>query len=100
MDAYDPPELPPHELKLKVGSIIILLRSLDVKRSLCNGTRLLVTRLGTQLIEAVHVIDGLQMKKVWIPRIAFHKHQSHVLSFTVWDWQRLGGHASKDRCQG
>lgn len=38
MDAYDPPELPPHELKLKVGSIIILLRNLDVKRSLCNGT--------------------------------------------------------------
>ncbi|KAH7698989.1 hypothetical protein AAVH_33912, partial [Aphelenchoides avenae] len=69
MDAYDPPELPPHKLKLKVGSIIILLRNLDVKRSLCNGTRLLVTRLGTRVIEAVHVMDGMRMKKVWIPRI-------------------------------
>ncbi|KAH7705440.1 ATP-dependent helicase RRM3-like protein [Aphelenchoides avenae] len=74
MDAYDPPELPPHELKLKVGSIIILLRNLDVKRSLCNGTRLLVTRLGTRLIEAVHVMDVLQMKKVWIPRIALESN--------------------------
>lgn len=45
MDAYDPPELPPHELKLKVGSIIILLRNLDVKRSLCNGSRCLFLSL-------------------------------------------------------
>lgn len=37
LDSYDPSELPPHELNLKVGSIIILLRNLDVKRSLCNG---------------------------------------------------------------
>ncbi|KAH7709514.1 ATP-dependent helicase RRM3-like protein [Aphelenchoides avenae] len=74
MDAYDPPELPPHELKLKVGSIIILLQNLDVKRSLCNGTRLLVTRLGTRVIEAIHAMDGLQMKKVWIQRISLESH--------------------------
>ncbi|KAH7702760.1 hypothetical protein AAVH_30077, partial [Aphelenchoides avenae] len=37
-------------------------------------TRLLVTRLGTRLIEAVHVMDGMQMKKVWIPRIALESH--------------------------
>lgn len=39
LDAYDPPELPPHLLQLKQNSLIILLRNLDVKRSLCNGTR-------------------------------------------------------------
>lgn len=39
MEAYDPPELPPHSLQLKKNSLIILLRNLDVKRSLCNGTR-------------------------------------------------------------
>lgn len=37
--------IPPHILRLKVGSIVMLLRNLDIKRRLCNGMRMVVKQL-------------------------------------------------------
>ena len=36
--------MPPHKLKLKVGTLITLLSNLNAKRGLTNGTRLVVLR--------------------------------------------------------
>ncbi|KAH8934536.1 hypothetical protein BDL97_18G088100 [Sphagnum fallax] len=47
-----------HELKLKVGVPILLLRNLNQSIGLCNGTRLIVKRLGNNV-----------GKRVFIPRI-------------------------------
>ncbi|KAH1212405.1 hypothetical protein GmHk_14G040617 [Glycine max] len=46
-----------HVLKLKVGVPIMLLRNLDQSVGLCNGTRMIVTKLGKYVIEA-KVISG------------------------------------------
>ncbi len=40
-----------HELELKVGVLILLLRNLNQSIRLCNGTRLIVKRLGQRVIE-------------------------------------------------
>lgn len=42
LNSWNPNGMPPHELKLKVGCIIMLLRNLHATRGLCNGTRLRV----------------------------------------------------------
>nr|GEY00227.1 ATP-dependent DNA helicase PIF1-like [Tanacetum cinerariifolium] len=42
------PGFPPHELKLKVGSPIMLLRNVNLSRGLCNGTRMIVKSLMQQ----------------------------------------------------
>lgn len=78
MESINPSALPPHELKLKVGSVIIVMRNLNVRESLCNGTRLLVTRLGHRVIEAIHITGSLRGKKVWIPRIKLPSSQSNL----------------------
>ena len=44
--------IPNHKLKLKVGTPIMLMRNLDQNDGLCNGTRLIVTRLENHVIEA------------------------------------------------
>ncbi|XP_019195688.1 PREDICTED: uncharacterized protein LOC109189535 [Ipomoea nil] len=44
--------VPHHALTLKVGSPVMLLRNIDHTLGLCNGTRLIVTRL------ADHVLEG------------------------------------------
>lgn len=43
--------LPPHELNLKVGAIVMLLRNIDKTNGLLNGTRVIVTALYDYFIE-------------------------------------------------
>ena len=44
--------IPNHKLELKVGVPIILLHNLNMQRGMCNGTRLIVTKIERVLIEA------------------------------------------------
>lgn len=61
--------LQPHELKLKEGAPMMLLRNINPSQGLCNGTRLIITHLGKFIIEA-KIITGLKRgNKVLIPRI-------------------------------
>lgn len=61
--------LPNHKLILKVGSPIMLLRNLNQEKGLCNGTSLIVSKLGTRVIEA-EILTGCNIgDKVLIPRI-------------------------------
>ncbi|XP_031091042.1 uncharacterized protein LOC115996037 [Ipomoea triloba] len=43
--------LPNHALTLKVGSPVMLMRNIDHSLGLCNGTRLVVTRLDEHVVE-------------------------------------------------
>jgi len=58
-----------HELQLKVGVPILLLRNLNQSIGLCNGTRLIVKRLGQRVIEAEIITGNNVSKRVFIPRI-------------------------------
>ena len=72
LHSITPSWMPPHELKLKIGCPIILLRNLDTKSGLCNGTRLVLRELlGTRVIEA-EIISGSHEhfdRRVFIPKI-------------------------------
>lgn len=50
--------VPPHKLKLKLGCVIMLLRNLSARDGLCNGTRIVVTKLGLRTIEGV-ILTGM-----------------------------------------
>ncbi|XP_026464655.1 ATP-dependent DNA helicase PIF1-like [Ctenocephalides felis] len=56
LNSLELPGFPPHNLKLKVGTVIMTLRNLNPPQ-LCNGTRLSVRRLMPNLIEAT-IING------------------------------------------
>ncbi|XP_076927469.1 uncharacterized protein LOC143591031 [Bidens hawaiensis] len=62
--------LPNHKLILKVGVPVMLLRNIDQKKGLCNGTRLQVVSLCTHVIE-VKVLSGTNTgERISIPRVA------------------------------
>ncbi|XP_050278246.1 uncharacterized protein LOC126719772 [Quercus robur] len=63
------PGLPNHKLTLKVGLPIMLLRNLNQNEGLCNGTRLIITKLATWVIEAKIIIGTNIGTCVFIPRI-------------------------------
>jgi ATP-dependent DNA helicase PIF1 len=71
LNSLDVNGCPPHKLFLKVGCPIILLRNLDANHGLCNGTRLIVQRLHSHVIEA-RIMTGVRKDEVvFIPRIDF-----------------------------
>ena len=64
-----PSGMPPHILILKKNCIIMLLRNMDMKRGLCNGTRLIVRNLHTYVIDAEILTGKNTGDLVLIPRI-------------------------------
>jgi ATP-dependent DNA helicase PIF1 len=63
--------MPPHQLTLKKGSIVMLLRNLNPKKGLCNGTRLVVKECHRNLITAEVLSESNKGDIVTIPRIDF-----------------------------
>jgi ATP-dependent DNA helicase PIF1 len=60
--------MPPHNLQLKVGSPVILLRNLNPPR-LCNGTQLVIKKLMKNVIEAIILNDKFRVENILLPRI-------------------------------
>ncbi|CAN1149640.1 ATP-dependent DNA helicase PIF1 [Linum perenne] len=68
LNSLDTVNFPSHELKLKVGVLVILLRNLDQTSGLCNGTRLVIKTMGTWFIE-VEILTGTHIgERVYLPR--------------------------------
>ncbi|GAU49905.1 hypothetical protein TSUD_139610 [Trifolium subterraneum] len=70
--------LPNYKLILKVGVPIMLLRNVDVSSGLCNGTRLIVTYLGSNVIGA-QIVSGRNIGNiVFIPRMRLMPSDANV----------------------
>ena len=64
-----PSGMPPHELKLKVGCVVMLLRNTNSSRGLCNGTRLIVQRVGDKVLDCT-ILSGVRKgQRVYIPKV-------------------------------
>ena len=61
--------MPPHDLQFKIGAMVILLRNMNIKEGLCNGTRLKVIDIKKYLIYAEIIFGTNKGKRVFIPRI-------------------------------
>jgi ATP-dependent DNA helicase PIF1 len=68
--------LPNHKITLKVGTPIMIMRNLDPAEGLCNGTRLIVTKLANHVIEA-KIISGKNIgEQLYIPKMKTSPSQS------------------------
>ena len=85
LNTFNVPGLPPHELKLKKNMPVMLLRNLDPRAGLCNGTRLLVQRvIEGRLLEAKIATGKHRGDIVYIPRIMLYPEEGAF----PWEWSR------------
>ncbi|XP_054091709.1 ATP-dependent DNA helicase PIF1-like [Zeugodacus cucurbitae] len=68
LNSLMPPGMAPHNLRLKVGSVVIMLRNLHAPK-VCNGTRLIVTKLMDSLIVARILKGPFKEEECLLPRI-------------------------------
>ena len=69
-------DLSPHELNLKIGAPMMLLRNLNQALGLCNITRLIITQLTNKIIEGQIINSNNIHQKIYIPRIEMTIHES------------------------
>ena len=77
-----PSGMPPHELTLKVGTIIMLVRNIQQQRGLCNGTRLRLRSMHDYFLCAEVITGSCIGDVIFIPRMHLKPSES-LLPFVL-----------------
>ena len=84
LNSLTPSGMPDHELKLKLGAPVMLLRNLQAGAgcSLRNGTRMIVRRLMERIVECEIAVGSNMGQRVFLPRIPMYD-RSNEFPFTL-----------------
>ena len=77
--------LPESELKLKVNTVVLLMRNMDIKAGHCNGTRYLIKHIGQYrlVLEKLQATEGDKNKILILPRIPLKHAVSAKFQFEL-----------------
>jgi len=83
LNSLEPNGMPPHELQICPGSLMILLRNYSPQKGLCNGTRVVVRGQWRRLLQ-VQVVTGSARGQVHLlPRIVCDSTGDNELPFVL-----------------
>jgi len=77
LNSLEFPGLPAHKLRLKVGVPVMLLRNMNQKEGLCNGTRLIVTHMGEKVIKTEMLTSKAKRDPILLPWIILSPPESN-----------------------
>ncbi|XP_017217347.2 uncharacterized protein LOC108194922 [Daucus carota subsp. sativus] len=78
MNSLNVPGLPLHELKLKVGTVVMLMRNLNQTLGLCNGTRMMVTKCLKHCVQCEVISGSYKGTKHFIPRMELSPSETRL----------------------
>ena len=70
--------MPPHNLHLKLNSVVICIRNLNTAKGLCNGTRLIVKKFKDHVIECLIITGTHKGENIFIPRITLSPSEEDI----------------------
>ena len=76
LDVVETTGLPPNELKLKLNSVVMLIRNINVNNGKVNGTRIQVTSLGKNVIKGIIINGSRTGETIFIPRITLNEEKN------------------------
>ena len=82
LNTLNPSSLPPHSLRLRLNSVVILLRNLSIEEGLCNGTRLLVLRMSDNVLCCEILTGDKAGQMAFIHRIALISERDFPFKFS------------------
>uniref|UniRef100_A0A915ENP7 ATP-dependent DNA helicase n=1 Tax=Ditylenchus dipsaci TaxID=166011 RepID=A0A915ENP7_9BILA len=82
-------QLPPHRLQLRVGAVVILMRNVNIQQGLCNGTRMIITRLGNDVVECKVMTESSAMRgqTYTLNRLKFEYHDTRTNGSGLHFWR-------------
>ncbi|KAL6176715.1 hypothetical protein ACLB2K_053348 [Fragaria x ananassa] len=83
LNSISPSGMPPHQLTIKRDAPIMLLRNIDPKMGLCNGTRLTCRGTYNNLIDAEILSGQFAGTRVFLPRISIKSGENSGLPFEM-----------------
>ncbi|KAI4353331.1 hypothetical protein L6164_002290 [Bauhinia variegata] len=81
LNGITPSSLPTHKLTLKVGVPVMLLRNIDERNAICNGTRLFITQLENHTPAFIPSESEISTIRVWVhfPELSMLYYNESVL---------------------
>ncbi|XP_044591981.1 ATP-dependent DNA helicase pif1-like [Cotesia glomerata] len=81
LNTLNPPNFPPHKLRLRKNTIVMLIRNLNLSEGLCNGTRLMVLDLSTNVLRCNILTCDKAGEIVFINRITLYCDNVYPFTF-------------------
>jgi len=75
--------MPPHILKIKIGAVYMLLRNLNIKKGLCNGSRIEIKSISPRLIsyDLLNNDGSVREENILLPKITLTPTEGYPFVF-------------------
>jgi hypothetical protein len=103
LETLQPTGFPPHNLTLKLGAVYMLLRNLNVKRGLCNGSRIAIKSIGTRLIfyDLLNSDGSIREEDLILPKITLTPVEGYPFMFNRTQYPIIPAYSGTfNKCQG
>jgi hypothetical protein len=87
LNTLSPPGLPEHQILLKVGMPIVVIRNLYITRGVCNGSRMIVKEVGEGFILGELMSGPCKGEEILIPKIKLQNKSKSADGYSFFRYQ-------------